>query len=213
MSENQNKTMLDCCETPLRKGAFEIPDKEKIQLISQHFGEIMHILGLDLEDDSLKKTPLRVAHMYINEIFSGLNPENKPKISLFKNKFSYDKMIVEKDITVHSNCEHHFVPFLGKAHVAYFSKGHVIGLSKINRVVHYFCKRPQLQERLTLQIAREIRSVTDTEDVAVLINAKHMCVASRGIQDVNTTTITAEYFGRFNETDIKSEFLRIIGYK
>lgn len=211
-SDSQNNDR-ECCETPLRKDAFEISDKEKIQLISHHFGKIMDIMGLDLEDDSLKGTPKRVAKMYINEIFSGLNPDNKPKISLFENKFAYDKMIIEKDITVHSNCEHHFVPFMGKAHVAYFSKGKVIGLSKINRLVHYFSKRPQLQERLTLQIAREIKSVTDTDDVAVLINAKHMCVASRGIQDVNTSTITAEYYGKFNEPSVKAEFLRIIGYE
>ncbi|MFC2114427.1 GTP cyclohydrolase I FolE [Bacteroidota bacterium] len=213
MSGNHQKPKLDCCETPLRKDAFDLNDKQKIDLIADHFKEIMSILGLDLEDDSLSGTPKRVAKMYVKEIFSGLNPENKPQISLFENKFAYDKMIVEKDITVHSNCEHHFVPFLGKAHVAYFSNGNVIGLSKINRLVHYFSKRPQLQERLTLQIAREIRTVTNAEDVAVLINAKHMCVASRGIQDVNTTTITAEYFGRFNQPEVKAEFMRIIGYE
>jgi len=212
MSGNLMKPKLDCCETPLRKDAFELDDKQKIDLIAGHFREIMNILGLDLEDDSLNGTPKRVAKMYVKEIFSGLNPDNKPQISLFENKFSYDKMIIEKDITVHSNCEHHFVPFSGKAHVAYFSKGKVIGLSKINRLVHYFCKRPQLQERLTLQIAREIRTVTDAEDVAVLIDAKHMCVASRGIQDVNTSTITAEYFGTFNKPEVKAEFVRLIGY-
>jgi len=202
---------LYSCETPLRKDAFDLNDNQKIELITGHFTEIMKILGLDLNDDSLGGTPKRVAKMYVKEFFSGLNPDNKPKISLFENKFHYNKMIIEKDITVHSNCEHHFVPFLGKAHVAYFSNGKVIGLSKINRLVHYYCRRPQLQERLTLQIARELMAVTDTKDVAVMINAKHMCVASRGIQDNSTTTITAEYFGKFNEPDVKSEFLRYIG--
>ncbi len=205
------ENVLKCCETPMRSDAFDLDDKQKIELISGHFREIMNILGLDLEDDSLSGTPKRVAKMYVKEIFSGLNPVNKPVISHFENKFKYDKMIIEKDITIHSNCEHHFVPFFGKAHVGYFSKGKVIGLSKINRLVHYFCKRPQLQERLTLQIARELMSVTDADDVAVLISAQHMCVASRGIQDINTSTITAEYFGRFNETEVKNEFLRYIG--
>jgi len=204
------ENVLKCCETPMRPDAFDLDDKQKIELISGHFREIMNILGLDLEDDSLRGTPKRIAKMYVKEIFSGLNPDNKPIISLFENKFKYDKMIIEKDITIHSNCEHHFVPFFGKAHVGYFSKGNVIGLSKINRLVHYFCKRPQLQERLTLQIARELMSVADTDDVAVLICAQHMCVASRGIQDVNTNTITAEYFGRFNEADVKNEFLKYI---
>ncbi|HPD64322.1 MAG TPA: GTP cyclohydrolase I FolE [Bacteroidia bacterium] len=207
----EKKDILQCCETPMRKDAFELDDNQKIELIAGHFTEIMNILGLDLTDDSLKGTPRRVAKMYVKEFFSGLNPANKPKISLFENKFKYNKMIVEKDITVHSNCEHHFVPFLGKAHVAYISTGKVIGLSKINRLVHYYCKRPQLQERLTLQIARELMNVTDAKDVAVLIDAKHMCVASRGIQDNSTTTITAEYFGKFNEPEIKAEFLRYIG--
>jgi len=201
----------DSCETPLRKDAFNIDDNKKIELITEHFTEIMNILGLDLNDDSLSGTPRRVAKMYVKEFFSGLNPANKPVISLFENKFKYNKMIVEKDITVHSNCEHHFVPFLGKAHVAYISNGKVIGLSKINRLVHYFCRRPQLQERLTLQIARELMAVTDAKDVAVMINAKHMCVASRGIQDNSTTTITAEYFGKFNEPEVRQEFLRYIG--
>jgi len=200
-----------CCDTPMLPDAFELSDREKIDKIASHFAEIMKILGLDLKDDSLKGTPQRVAKMYVKEIFSGLNPKNKPKISLFDNKFNYSNMIVEKDITVHSNCEHHFVPFIGKAHVAYYSNGKVLGLSKINRLVHYFSKRPQLQERLTLQIANEIKAVAETEDVAVLINAKHMCVASRGIQDVTTSTITAKYFGKFNDHEVKNQFLRYIG--
>jgi GTP cyclohydrolase IA len=198
-------------DSPLRPDAFDVDDKTKIALIEQHFREILTVLGLDLEDDSLKNTPRRVAKMYVREIFSGLNPCNKPKVSLFENQFDYNKMIIERDITVHSNCEHHFVPFMGKAHVGYFSSGKVIGLSKINRVVHYFCNRPQLQERLTLQIIHELKDMIGTEDIAVLIKAKHMCVASRGIQDDSTNTITAEYFGKFNDPDVKSEFLKLVG--
>lgn len=201
----------NCYETPLRPDAFELNDKEKIEKISHHFAEIMKILGLDLENDSLRSTPYRVAKMYVKEIFSGLDPKNKPTVSLFENKFCYNKMIVERDITVHSNCEHHFVPFLGKAHVGYFSDGKVIGLSKINRIVQYYSRRPQLQERLTIQIAHELQALTNTESVAVLIKAKHMCVASRGIQDDSTCTITAEYLGKFNETDVRTEFHRAIG--
>lgn len=171
----------------------------------------MNILGLDLKNDSLSNTPNRVAKMYVKEIFSGLNPENKPTISLFENKFCYDKMIVERDITIHSTCEHHFVPFLGKAHVGYFSKGKIIGLSKINRIVQYYSRRPQIQERLTMQIAHELQDLTQTESIAILIKAKHMCVASRGIQDDSTSTVSAEYIGRFNEPEIKAEFHRVIG--
>lgn len=198
-------------DTPLRPDAFEVNNEEKIKLIEKHFREIMLVLGLDLNDDSLKGTPNRVAKMYINEIFSGLNPKNKPDISLFENKFNYTNMIVEKDITINSYCEHHFVPIIGKAHVGYFSKDKIIGLSKINRLVHFYARRPQLQERLTIQIAGEIREITNTEDVAVLINAKHYCVASRGIQDETTSTISAEYLGKFNEPEIKKEFLNYIG--
>jgi GTP cyclohydrolase IA len=200
-----------CYETPLHQQAFKMDDKQKIEEIAIHFAEIMKLLGLDLENDSLKNTPYRVAKMYVKEIFSGLDPKNKPNISLFENKFCYNKMIVERDITVHSNCEHHFVPFLGKAHVGYFSNGKIIGLSKINRIVQYFSRRPQLQERLTMQIAHEIQYLTQTESVAVLIKAKHMCVASRGIQDDSTSTITTEYLGKFNEPSIREEFLRVIG--
>ena len=198
-------------DPPLLPGAFDIDDKTKIALIEQHFAEILRVLGLDLSNDSLKNTPHRVAKMYVKEIFSGLDPCNRPKVSLFDNQFGYDKMLVERDITVQSNCEHHFVPFFGKAHVAYFSKGKVIGLSKINRIVHYYCRRPQLQERLTLQIIHELKNIIGTDDIAVLIKAKHMCVVSRGIQDESTNTITAEYFGRFNEPDVKHEFLTLIG--
>lgn len=194
-------------ETPLRKGAFDVDDALKIELIESHFEQIMNILGLDLTDDSLKGTALRVAKMYVNEIFSGLNPENKPRVTLFDNKYNYDQMLVEKDITVFSNCEHHFVPIYGKAHLAYISSGKVIGLSKLNRIVQYYSKRPQVQERLTVQIAHELQEVLNTEDVAVLVDARHMCVSMRGVQDQASSTITSFYGGRFKNEDTRKEFL------
>jgi len=198
-------------ETPLRPDAFEKDDELKIELIAKHFKEIMLILGLDLEDDSLKGTPRRVAKMYVQEIFSGLKPENKPVPTLFENKYQYNEMLVEKNITFYSNCEHHFVPIYGKAHVAYISNGHVIGLSKINRIVQYFAKRPQVQERMTVQIAEELKSVLQTEDVAVVLDAAHMCVSSRGVQDVNSLTVTSHYCGVFeNNEEKKREFLEYI---
>lgn len=197
-------------ETPLRPDAFEKDDDLKIELISKHFREIMHILGLDLEDDSLKGTPHRVAKMYVKEVFSGLNPENKPKARLFENKYNYDQMLVEKDITFYSHCEHHFVPIYGKVHVAYFANGKVIGLSKINRIVQYFAKRPQVQERLTVQIAEELKSVLKTDDVAVVIDAAHMCVSSRGVGDTNSRTGTAHFDGKFKDQNNKNEFLNYI---
>jgi GTP cyclohydrolase IA len=198
-------------ETPLRPDAFELSDKEKIKKITYHFREIMETLGLDLRDDSLKGTPHRVAKMYVQEIFSGLNPANKPKVALFENSYKYNQMLVEKNITLYSNCEHHFVPIIGKAHVAYISSGRIIGLSKLNRIVQYFAQRPQVQERLTLQIANELKSMLGTEDVAVLIDASHLCVSSRGIKDVNSSTVTAEYSGKFLEEHTKNEFLKYIG--
>lgn len=197
-------------DTPLRPDAFEKDDELKIELIEKHFKEIMQILGLDLNDDSLKGTPHRVAKMYVKEIFSGLNPDNKPKAKLFENKYNYDEMLVEKDITFYSNCEHHFVPIIGKAHVAYISSGHVIGLSKINRIVQYFAKRPQVQERLNVQILNELKQALKTEDVAVVLDAAHLCVASRGVNDVNSRTVTAQYSGRFKEESTKLEFLKYI---
>ena len=200
-------------DTPLREDAFEMDDELKMELIEKHFREIMHILGLDLTDDSLKGTPRRVAKMYIQEIFSGLNPANKPKVALFENKYKYNEMLVEKDITFFSNCEHHFVPIFGKAHIAYISSGKVIGLSKLNRVVQYFAKRPQVQERMTMQIAMELKEMLQTEDVAVLIDAKHMCVSSRGVSDVNSSTVTAYYGGKFSEEQTKNEFLAYVQLK
>jgi len=185
-------------ETPLRQDAFDLTDTEKKEQISYLFGEIMNVMGLDLTDDSLKGTPKRVAKMYIDEIFSGLNPKNKPKIALFDNKYQYNQMLVEKNITFYSNCEHHFVPIIGKAHVAYISSGKVIGLSKLNRIVQYYAKRPQVQERLTNQIAYELTKILETEDIAVIIDAKHLCVSSRGIQDDTSATVTSFYGGSFN---------------
>lgn len=185
-------------------------DEEKIRLISSHFKQIMLVLGLDLDDDSLKETPDRVAKMYVTEIFSGLNIKNKPGITLFENKYSYNEMLIEKNITVYSYCEHHFVPIIGKAHVAYYSSGKVIGLSKINRIVHYYCKKPQVQERLTEQIAGALKEALDTEDVAVVIDAAHLCVASRGVGDVNSTTVTSHYSGRFKSEETRREFLSFI---
>ncbi len=200
-------------DTPLRADAFEKDDDLKIELIEKHFKEIMLILGLDLNDDSLQGTPHRVAKMYVKEIFSGLKPENKPKAKLFANKYKYNEMLVEKNITFYSNCEHHFVPIVGKAHVAYISNGYVIGLSKINRIVQYFAKRPQVQERLTIQIATELKKALKTEDVAVVIDAAHMCVSSRGVQDVNSLTVTSYYGGKFAEEEKKKEFLDYLNLK
>lgn len=197
-------------DTPLRPDAFEQDDELKIELISKHFKEIMQILGLDLSDDSLAGTPRRVAKMYVQEVFSGLNPANKPDVRLFENKYKYDQMLVEKDITFYSHCEHHFVPIYGKAHVAYFPNGKVIGLSKINRIVQYYAKRPQVQERLTVQIGKELKSILHTEDVAVVMDASHMCVSSRGVNDTNSQTGTAFFDGKFNDQSIRSEFLNYI---
>ncbi|HEY0740605.1 MAG TPA: GTP cyclohydrolase I FolE [Chryseosolibacter sp.] len=200
-------------ETPMRADAFDMDDEEKITRIEKHFKEIMTILGLDLTDDSLNGTPRRVAKMYVKEVFSGLNPKNRPHARLFENKYNYDQMLVEKDITFYSHCEHHFVPIYGKAHVAYFSSGKVIGLSKINRIVQYFSKRPQVQERLTVQIGKEIERVLNTEDVGVVIDANHMCVASRGVGDTNSKTGTAYFSGKFKDENIKREFLNYINSK
>lgn len=202
--------ILTSIETPIRSDAFEIDDELKIELIQKKFGEIMEILGLDLSDDSLKDTPKRVAKMYVKEIFSGLNPMNKPSVTLFDNKYKFNQMLVERNIAVYSYCEHHFVPIIGKAHVAYFSTGKVVGLSKINRMVQYFAKRPQVQERLTVQIANELREMLKTEDVAVIIDADHLCVASRGVQDVSSSTVTSSYHGRFLDPNVREEFLKYV---
>jgi GTP cyclohydrolase IA len=198
-------------DTPLRKDAFDRSDAEKIEQIAQHFGQIMDILGLDRTDDSLSGTPKRVAKMYVQEIFSGLNPANFPDVKLFENKYQYNQMLVEKNILFYSNCEHHFVPIIGKAHVAYISGGKVIGLSKINRLVQHFAKRPQVQERLTMQITKALQEALETQDVAVVIDATHLCVSSRGVKDVNSSTVTANFCGQFENEATKNEFLKYIG--
>ena len=197
-------------ETPLRKDAFFKSDEEKIEKIAIHFREIMNIIGLDLNDDSLKDTPRRVAKMYIKEAFSGLNPANKPVAKLFENKYRYNEMLIEKNITLYSYCEHHFVPIIGKVHVAYISNGNVIGLSKINRLVQYYASRPQVQERLTNQIADGLKEALKCDDVAVIIDAAHLCVSSRGIKDTNTSTITSSYSGKFKNEKTKFEFTNLI---
>lgn len=196
--------------TPLRPDAFALTDEQKIEGIAHHFREIMHLLGLDLNDDSLKGTPRRVAKMYVKEIFDGLNPENRPAARLFENKYGYKQMLIERDITLYSSCEHHFVPIIGKAHVAYIPNEHVIGLSKLNRIVQYYGRRPQVQERLTRQIAQELRQVLHTQNVAVLIEADHLCVMSRGVNDVSSSTITSEYSGLFEQDAYRLEFLQAI---
>jgi len=211
--EDTDQHIASSIETPLKPGAFDTDDEEKIEKIEKHFREIMDILGLDLNDDSLRGTPLRVAKMFVTEIFSGLDPKNKPQVTLFENKFKYNEMLVEKDITFYSSCEHHFVPIIGKAHVAYISSGKIIGLSKINRIVQYFAKRPQVQERLTIQIAHELKKKLETEDVGVVIDASHLCVSSRGVGDTNSTTGTAYFSGQFKAKKVKKEFLDFINCK
>ncbi len=201
---NLNEAII---KSPFGMDAFKLTDSEKIAKIEFHFTEIMHALGLNLHDDSLKDTPNRVAKMYVNETFSGLNPNNKPAISLFENSYGYNEMLIEKDITLYSTCEHHFVPIIGKVHVAYIPDKQVIGLSKINRLVQYFAKRPQVQERLTIQILDALKDILQHDNVAVVIEADHLCVASRGIKDTNSITNTACYAGQFNNEATKQAFL------
>ena len=197
-------------ETPIRDDAFEISDEEKISIIEKNVFNILDTLGMDLTDDSLKGTPKRVAKAWVNELFGGLKPEKMPKTSTFDNKYSYTEMLVEKNITVYSTCEHHLLPIIGKAHVAYFSKGTVIGLSKMNRIVDYFAKRPQVQERLTMRVVKALQKALGTDDVACVIDAKHLCVNSRGIRDVDCSTVTAEFGGKFKDKNVKREFLDYI---
>jgi GTP cyclohydrolase I len=197
-------------ENPIREDAFEMPDEEKINVIKNHVKAILETLGMDLTDDSLKGTPLRVAKMYVNEIFGGLHPDKKPKASTFDNSYKYGEMLVEKNITLYSTCEHHLLPIIGKAHVAYVSNGTVVGLSKMNRIVEYYASRPQVQERLTLQIVKELQKVLGTKNVACVVDAKHLCVNSRGIKDVASSTVTSEFSGIFRSEDKKREFLDYI---
>ena len=210
IEEMEEQHISRSADTPVYRDVLLFNDEQKIKLIANHFKAIMQIMGLDLTNDSLKGTPQRVAKMYVEEIFSGLNRDNKPEIALFENNYRYNEMLIEKDITLFSYCEHHFVPIIGKVHVAYISNGKVIGLSKINRLVQYYAKRPQVQERLTNQIAAGLMEALKTEDVAVVIDAVHLCVASRGIKDTNSSTITAYYSGRFKEEKTKNEFLNLI---
>lgn len=197
-------------ETPLRADAFILSDDEKIELIKKDVAHILQTLGIDLTDDSLKGTPNRVAKMFVKELFSGLNPAKKPNSSTFDNKYKYNEMLVEKNIVLYSTCEHHLLPIYGRAHIAYISNGTVVGLSKMNRIVDYFAKRPQVQERLTIQIVRELQQVLNTQDVACVIDAKHMCVNSRGIRDIESSTVTAEFGGKFKEEKTRREFLDYI---
>ena len=207
IGENHTPTSL---VTPLREDAFDLNDDEKIKIIQNHFEQIMHTLGLDMSDESLNGTPYRVAKMYVKEIFKGLNPENRPIARQFGNKYAYHDMVVEKNINVTSFCEHHFLPFIGKAHVAYISSGKVIGLSKINRIVDFYARRPQVQERLTLQIADELKKAMDTDDVAVFLECKHLCVSTRGIQDRQSSTVTTEFSGSFRNEKEQQRFIDYI---
>ncbi|ATA72494.1 MULTISPECIES: GTP cyclohydrolase I FolE [Capnocytophaga] len=197
-------------KTPLRNDAFDKSDSEKIDAIEKNVREIMHTLGLDLDDDSLRGTPKRVAKMFVKEIFGGLHPDRKPSASTFDNSYKYGEMLVEKNIVVYSTCEHHLLPIIGRAHVGYISNGRVIGLSKMNRIVEYYAKRPQVQERLTMQIVQEMQQALGTEDVACVIDAKHLCVNSRGIKDIESSTVTAEFGGKFKDPQIRKEFLEYI---
>ncbi len=217
-SENHSKVIEELgddhigtsSDTPLRKDAFKLSDSEKIEAIKEDVKNILFTLGMDLSDDSLNGTPKRVAKMFVNEIFGGLNPNNKPKASTFDNKYKYGEMLVEKNITLYSTCEHHLLPIVGKAHIAYISNGTVVGLSKMNRIVDFYAKRPQVQERLTIQIVKELQEVLNTEDVACIIDAKHLCVNSRGIRDIDSSTITSEFGGIFKKTETRREFLDYI---
>lgn len=197
-------------KTPLRADAFELSDKEKIEKIQESVKDILETLGMDLTDDSLQGTPKRVAKSFVNEIFMGLNPANMPKASTFENNYNYGEMLVEKNIIVYSTCEHHLLPIVGRAHVAYISDGKVIGLSKMNRIVEYFSKRPQVQERLTMQVVQAMQEALGTQDVACVIDAKHLCVNSRGIKDIESSTVTSEFGGKFKERDVRREFLDYI---
>ena len=201
---------MTSAETPLRPDAFEKSDDEKIHNIKNYFHKIMEELGLDMTDDSLQGSPQRFAKMYVNEIFSGLDPKNKPKMSTFENNYHYDKMLVEANINFNSTCEHHFLPIIGKAHVGYVSSGRVIGLSKLNRIVDYFSRRPQVQERLVMQIFNDLKIALKTENVIVVMEAAHLCVSCRGIKDENSFTSTLQYGGIFNEKENRNDFFNLI---
>jgi GTP cyclohydrolase IA len=208
-----NNHLNNNIDTSFAELSLELTEEEKIERIEILFRKIMFTLGLDLDNTSLRGTPKRVAKMYVKELFSGLDPKNKPKISLFENEYGYREMLVEKDITLYSNCEHHFVPIIGKVHVGYIPHQQVIGLSKINRIVQYYAKRPQVQERLTVQIAQALKEILHHHDVAVVIEAEHLCVGARGIKDTNSLTVTASYSGGFEDGSTKQQFLSFIHNK
>ena len=205
-----NNHIATSAENPVRKDAFDLTDEQKIESIKGEVEKILHTLGMDLTDDSIKGTPNRVAKMFVKELFGGLNPAKKPNASTFDNNYKYGEMLVEKNITLYSTCEHHLLPIIGRAHIAYISSGRVIGLSKMNRIVDYFAKRPQVQERLTMQIVQELQRALNTEDVACVIDAKHLCVNSRGIRDIESSTVTSEFGGKFKDKETKREFLNYI---
>jgi GTP cyclohydrolase IA len=205
-----NNHIATSAQNPIRIDAFNLSDEEKIDLIKKDVENILKTLGMDLTDDSIKGTPNRVAKMFVKEIFGGLNPNKKPSSSTFDNNYKYGEMLVEKNITLYSTCEHHLLPIIGRAHIAYISNGTVVGLSKMNRIVDYFSKRPQVQERLTMQIVQELQNVLGTKDVACVIDAKHLCVNSRGIRDIESSTVTSEFGGKFKEETTRREFLEYI---
>lgn len=205
-----NNHIATSAQNPIRKDAFDITDEQKIASIKKDVENILQTLGMDLTDDSIKGTPNRVAKMFVNEIFGGLNPAKKPKPSTFENNYKYNEMLVEKNIIVYSTCEHHMLPIIGRAHVAYISNGRVIGLSKMNRIVEFYAKRPQVQERLTMQIVQELQNALGTDDVACVIDAKHLCVNSRGIKDIESSTVTSEFGGKFKDPQTRREFLDYI---
>ena len=208
--ESGNDHFSSSASNPIRTDAFDIPDDQKIELIKKDVENILLTLGMDLTDDSLKGTPNRVAKMFVKEIFVGLNPNKKPNQSTFANNYKDGEMLVDKNITVYSTCEHHLLPIIGRAHVGYISNGRVIGLSKMKRIVDYFAKRPQVQERLTMQIVQELQRALGTEDVACVIDAKHLCVNSRGIRDIESSTVTSEFGGKFKDENTRREFLNYI---
>lgn len=199
--------------TPLREDAFKLDDEVKIELIEKHFAEIMQILGLDLDDESLKGTPKRVAKMYVKELFSGINPQNMPALTLFTNNYKYGEMLVERNIKFNSNCEHHFVPIVGFAHIAYISSGKVIGLSKLHRIVNHYARRPQVQERMTIQIGNALKEALETEDIAVILDADHMCVSSRGVGDHSSSTVTSYFEGKFKESSKREELMKLLSLR
>ncbi|UAB82403.1 GTP cyclohydrolase I FolE [Marixanthomonas sp. SCSIO 43207] len=207
--ENLRKTNHHVVTTnPLRDDAFDKHEALKIKLITGKFKDIIEILGFDLTNDSIKDTPNRIAKMYVNEVFKGLNPKNKPKITVFKNEYSYHTPLTELNIPFTSFCEHHFVPIQGKANIAYVPKDYVIGLSKIHRLVDFYARRPQVQERLTMQILQELSLILETEDIGVVLKANHSCISCRGVQNLGSTTLTSVFRGKIeNNSELTSILL------